>query len=176
MGNNANDKRTIVNETTVFDPTKGMDEEVFGFLKALLDVYNKGLFDPMINFVKADGRILLYLVNNGGICNPSKISDGLRLSRPNIAANLRNMEKEGYVTRETDKNNRRQVFVKITPAGIAKFEEETTLIVKSLALWLKILGKERSSKIIEIFRLTNDNADKLYVETENKKEKDAWEL
>lgn len=177
MEENTKSKESVVDASTVFDPMKDVDEDVFLFFKSLLEIYNKGLFDPMISFVKADGRILLFLINNGGICHPSKISEGLRLSRPNIAANLRNMEKEGFITRETDKNNRRQVFVKITPAGIARFEEETSLIVRMLSGWLKALGKDKSKTLLDILKITNQKADKLAVkEIGNKKDKDVWEL
>lgn len=153
------------------------DKQVFDFFKSLLSIYNKGLFNPLINFIKADGRLLLFLIEHGGCCHPSQISDGLHLSRPNIAANLRNLEKEGYITRETDKTNRRQVFVKITPAGMDRYLDETGKIVATLSAWLKALGPDGEEQLNKILEITDKLADSI-PHTDEKVEKieKIWDI
>lgn len=168
-------------DSPVLDPlANGDNKEIYELFKNLLGIYNSGAFDPLIDFVKSDGRILLYLMNCGGQCHPSDLSDGLNLSRPNVAANLRNMEKIGYITRETDKTNRRQVFVKITPAGIGCYNEQTTQIVQMVTLWLTMIGEEESKHLIEILNKTSSMAKVLEQmnKKNKKKEKDdnIWNL
>lgn len=168
-------------KSPILDPLEnGENKEIYELFKNLLDIYNSGAFDPLIDFVKSDGRILLYLMNCGGQCHPSDLSDGLNLSRPNVAANLRNMERIGYITRETDKSNRRQVFVKITPAGIQNYNDQTNAIVQMVTLWLSMIGEEESKHLITILEKTTAMS-KLFNEMKKdapKKEKDdnVWDL
>ncbi len=54
---------------------------------------------------------------------PSRIAELLFCDRPTATVIIRNMEKQGWVSREPDEQDRRQVRVVITGAGRAKLEE-----------------------------------------------------
>lgn len=172
-----NKKEKSIENSPALKRLDGVDKDIFAFFSYLLDIYNHGMFNSLINFIKSDGRILLLLVNSGGLCHPSDISSELNLSRPNVAANLRNMEKEGFITRETDKTNRRQVFVKITPAGLEKYKKETDAIVEVFTMWLKSLRPSEGMHLMSILKKTDEIA-KQYEppKVEEDKIEDIWKL
>ena len=87
------------------------------------------------------------------------------------------MEKEGLITRETDKTNRRQVFVKITPAGLEKYKKETDAIVEVFTMWLKSLGPSEAMNLMNILKMTDEIA-KQYEppKVEEDKIEDIWKL
>ena len=87
------------------------------------------------------------------------------------------MEKEGLITRETDKTNRRQVFVKITPAGLEKYKKETDAIVEVFTMWLKSLGPSEAMHLMSVLKMTDEIA-KQYEppKVEEDKIEDIWKL
>ena len=157
-----NKKEKSIENSPALKRLDGVDKDIFAFFSYLLDIYNHGMFNSLINFIKSDGRILLLLVNSGGLCHPS---------------DLRNMEKEGLITRETDKTNRRQVFVKITPAGLEKYRKETDAIVEVFTMWLKSLGPSEGMQLMNILKKTDEIA-KQYEppKVEEDKIEDIWKL
>ena len=52
--------------------------------------------------------------------HPSEIAEMLYCDRPTATVILRNMERQGWVTREPDPGNRKRSRIRITPAGRAK--------------------------------------------------------
>lgn len=159
-----------------FASLKGESGDIYEFFEVFLAVYNNGFFDSLIDFVKPEGRILLHLVDNGGMSHPSTIADALGLSRPNVAANLRNLEKEGFITRETDKANRRRVFVKVTPAGMDSYREQTSTIVKTISEWLKAIGPEEEAHLVKILKISKALSEKAKVPAEQKKVRNVWDI
>ena len=61
---------------------------------------------------------------------PSDIANMLFCDRPTTTVIVRNMEKQGWVNRQKDTQDRRQTRVEITDAGNAKLDE-----VKQSSLW-----------------------------------------
>lgn len=55
--------------------------------------------------------------------HPSEIADMLYCDRPTATVIIRNMVRQGWVTREPDPENRKKWRVRITPAGRAKHRE-----------------------------------------------------
>ncbi len=111
------------------------------FLTYLLYIYDSGALDPFIQYVGPGPRILLF-IHYRKRCHPSQISAGLRLSRPHVASSLKTLENEGFLTRETDPSNRRQVFVTLTPKGEEVYSHINDNMVQLFAKWFKILGPE----------------------------------
>lgn len=55
--------------------------------------------------------------------HPAEIAEMLYCDRPTATVILRNMERQGWVTREPDPGNRKRSRIRITPAGRAKHRE-----------------------------------------------------
>ncbi len=75
---------------------------------------------------------LLYVFNNNG-CNQEEISTVLNIDKGTTARALQKLEKEGYINKEIDKNDRRINHIIITKKG----SEIKNIIIKIL----KFLGK-----------------------------------
>ncbi len=75
---------------------------------------------------------LLYVFNNIG-CNQEEISTVLNIDKGTTARALQKLEKEGYINKEIDKNDRRINHIIITKKG----SEIKNIIIKIL----KFLGK-----------------------------------
>ncbi len=75
---------------------------------------------------------LLYVFNNNG-CNQEEISTVLNIDKGTTARALQKLEKEGYINKEVDKNDRRINHIIITKKG----SEIKDIIIKIL----KFLGK-----------------------------------
>lgn len=97
--------------------SKNVSKEYFErFVLALLAIYDRGGFAQFLRFAQSTGRILL-LIESHGKCHPSQIAKALGMSRPNVALSLKSLEAEGLIKRKVDENNRRQVFISLTPLG-----------------------------------------------------------
>ncbi len=55
--------------------------------------------------------------------HPSEIAEMLYCDRPTATVILRNMERQGWITREPDPGNRKRSRIRIAPAGRAKHQE-----------------------------------------------------
>ncbi len=122
------------------------------FLTYLLYIYDTGAVDPFIEFVESGPRMLLF-IHYRKQCHPSQISTALRLSRPHVASSLKELEEKGLIRRETDAQNRRQVFVTLTEAGEAAFKKSTDDMVALFIKWLTILGPE-ATHLLKVLELT----------------------
>ncbi|MDR0852897.1 MAG: MarR family transcriptional regulator [Clostridiales Family XIII bacterium] len=86
----------------------------------------------------------------------SGMQDFLFVSKPAISQMLGKLEKKGYVTRETDKENRRKVNVSLTKRGEAVLDtaqEEMNEMVNNL---ISSFGEDDT---LELIRLVNKLAD-----------------
>ncbi|KEJ00510.1 MarR family transcriptional regulator [Clostridium botulinum A2B7 92] len=77
---------------------------------------------------------LLYLYNNNG-CNQEEISTALNVDKGTTARALQKLEKEGYINKEIDKNDRRINHILVTEKG----SEIKHIIMKVLNSWGKML-------------------------------------
>ncbi|MGO5075731.1 MarR family winged helix-turn-helix transcriptional regulator [Clostridium sporogenes] len=84
---------------------------------------------------------LLYLSNNDG-CNQEKISSALNIDKGTTARALQKLEKEGYINKEIDKNDRRINHIIVTKKGF----EIKHIIIKILNSWDKILYSDFTEK------------------------------
>ncbi len=139
----------------------GLDEEMASKLKLLMDYIDKirenGAFDIFSELFQTDYRILSYLLKNP-VCHPSEIADALNLSRPNIAASLRTLEMKGWITREIDKDNRRQIFVSVTDEGLRVLKTSGQKLGYLFSSWFQILGEEEVEHLFRILDKSSDPA------------------
>jgi DNA-binding MarR family transcriptional regulator len=66
---------------------------------------------------------LLRRLARRGSMMPSEVADKLFCDRPTASVIIRNMERKGWIVKERDPKNARQVLISLSPAGRAKAEE-----------------------------------------------------
>ncbi|MDR0840274.1 MAG: winged helix DNA-binding protein [Christensenellaceae bacterium] len=94
--------------------------------------------------------VLRYLFRRGSDVAPGEISSTMDISSARIAAALNSMEQKGLVTREIDKNDRRKILVKLTPAGCALAQRHQRDVIENAATMLRLLGDEDAREYIRI--------------------------
>lgn len=96
--------------------SKEMTDSINKLMDYVVKIRSNGELDLFTQLFQTDFRILTYLVTHPG-AHPSIMADDLKVTRPNIAANLRLLESRKMVDRVVDPNNKRQVYVDITEVG-----------------------------------------------------------
>ena len=134
------------------DETKKKIDLLMHYVSVIRD---NGAFDVFSDLFQTDYRILNYLLTNP-VCHPSEIADALDLSRPNIAASLKTLEAKGWITREIDKDNRRQIFVTITDEGLNILKTSGQKLSYLFASWFRILGEEEVEHLFKILDISSD--------------------
>lgn len=125
--------------------------EYFGKIREI------GALDIFVQLFQNDFRILSYLETHRNI-HPSSIASDLRISRPNVAANLRILEAKRFIVRTIDSENRRQIFVDITPAGLRYLAIIKEQCARLFASWFEILGEEEVQHLFHILEKSSNPA------------------
>lgn len=138
------------------------NEELQKKVETLMKYLNKardlGELDLFLGLFQADYRIMQYLKKHEN-AHPSEIADALKESRPNIAANLRILEQKGYIQRDLDQDNRRQVYVNVTQEGLGFLHCCDMQMMYLFAGWFQILGEDETKHLFRILELsTNPSA------------------
>ncbi len=124
------------------------------FLKYLTKVRNNGALDIFTSLFQTDYRIMIYLYEHPN-AHPSLMADELRVTRPNIAANLRLLEQKRFITRDIDEANRRQVYVNLTDEGKSYLEKIDAQLHFLFGGWFTILGKEETMHLLKILEISS---------------------
>lgn len=107
------------------------------------------------------------------IIRPLAIKDGVtqldlvkitHLKPPTISTTLRNMEYDGFVTRETDKDDARAVRVFLTKSGKEKDKKMKASIVKGEKVCIDGLTEAETETFMAICDKLAENAKKLVLE------------
>ncbi len=96
------------------------------------------------------------------------LQDELRISRGAISQIASNLEKKGYLVRETDKNNRRKQIVTLTSEGREALQQAEAQFDEVLTAFLTRLGEHDSQEMVRLFNRFADIADEM-----NQKEIDS---
>ena len=88
-------------------------------------------------------------ISKSGDVKVSDIARYLELSAPAVSRTMKSLEEKEYIERQTDKQDRRNTFVKLTPKG----EEQQKAWMKSFeefseAIFAR-LGDDKSNKLLE---------------------------
>jgi DNA-binding MarR family transcriptional regulator len=83
------------------------------------------------------------------------MADELKVTRPNIAANLRLLEQKRFITRDVDEANRRQVYVNLTEDGKSYLEKIDAQLHFLFGGWFTILGKEETKHLLKILEISS---------------------
>lgn len=89
------------------------------------------------------------------------LQDELRISRGAISQIASNLEKKGYLVRETDKNNRRKQIVTLTSEGREAMRQSDAEFDKVLTAFLTQLGEHDAHEMVRLFNRFADIAEEM---------------
>ena len=125
-------------------------EDAKAFLAKLCSSMPRSCYSKLEMTQRGFGFILDYLEQAEGEVVAGDLARKLNVSAARIAALLKKMEKNGFITRHTSSKDARQIIIEITPAGIAfvdNMREQTLIKVESL---LNQVSKEDLETYIRI--------------------------
>lgn len=139
-----------------------MEKQIDQVLYYVNIIRNNGGLDIFSTLFQTEFRILMYLSNHED-AHPSIMASELHVTRPNIAANLRQLEAKKFIVRDLDFDNRRQVYVNITDEGriyLKNCDEQLKFLFMG---WFSILGEETTHllKILELSAQTGVITDEI---------------
>ncbi len=98
--------------------------------------------------------------------NLTQIREYLAISKAAVSQMLSSLEKRGYLTREIDQTNRRNLIVSLTPAGQAILREKDE---EADSRFEKIIAEMGEADTREFIRLIEKMNDALKASTENRR-------
>ncbi len=115
----------------------------------------------------ADYSLLRMMLNhypNGA--TPSEIAKHYKISLPSVSQKLKNLEDDGYISRDYDKKDKRVTIISLTKQGkeIAKAEYKKNLKMVNTALGN--IEKEEKNELISLLKKLNYELEK-YLENED---------
>ena len=95
-------------------------------------------------------QILFNLNQNGGQMSQKELEDKLNVAHPTVVGLVRRLEKNGYVTSVTDKNDKRKKII-VESAKARKFKDEKMAQIQHLheKMFSRLSEKEKE----ELFRM-----------------------
>jgi DNA-binding MarR family transcriptional regulator len=73
---------------------------------------------------------------------PAQIAEGVHLTRSAMTSNLDSLERKGYLTRATHKDDRRMVKVTLSKAGVDYCEKQLPVRYRDITKIMSVLSKE----------------------------------
>ncbi len=100
--------------------------------------------------VKGELFVLNYLLSRGDKTYPKDISKAMLVSTARIAVLLNAMEKKGFVTREADGDDNRQIIVRLTPKGYEEARNKREDIINAVIHMLEFLDPDEAAEYLRI--------------------------
>jgi DNA-binding MarR family transcriptional regulator len=107
--------------------------------------------------LRGEEFVLGYIAHNGGKALPGEIGSNMKVSTARVAAALNNLEKKGYITRQIDPGNRRQILVELTKEGRDLTEKHQENVLSYTMKMLELLGEDDAKEYVRIMRRLADN-------------------
>ena len=80
----------------------------------------------------------------------SELSGHLEVSKPAVSQMINTLEEKGFVERHTTKNDRRNVYVRLTAAGEESLDKALKEYLKSLHQAFEKMGKEDTETLLHL--------------------------
>jgi DNA-binding MarR family transcriptional regulator len=95
----------------------------------------------------------IYMNEEGKGCSlsASQLSRRQRISRPAVSQAVAVLEKKGFVRRETDKDDRRKVWIRLTDEGRKAVTEASARFARFIGEVTERLGEEDTRLLIRLF-------------------------
>ena len=108
--------------------------------------------------VQGELFVLNYLATHEMITHPKELSENMAVSSARIASLLNHMEEKNLISRCPDKNDSRQIIVKLTETGRSEIKKIREEVISHISAMLEKLGPEDASAFIRIARKIWANA------------------
>lgn len=134
-----------------------LDESLPGYvndsvaaLEMILTSDNFSVFERITRVSRGEVFVLKILLLRDGTSTPTEISEAMRSTKGRVSAILNSLEKKGFVGREIDRDNRRNIIVTLTDSGRDHVMEELGECYRIVAHVFEELGEEDSKKFVEL--------------------------
>lgn len=135
------------------DNKNNLSAKLFEQLKTL---YFSSDHFGLTEFFQGEMKVLSYIAVQGHELLPGQMSASLDMTGGRIAGILRSLEKKGYITRRTDKADRRRVLVSTTEQGSRYINTAAEKLEKRLDMLVDEMGSENTVRLIESLRIYSE--------------------
>lgn len=153
------ERRTIVKLPLDESLPKYVNDSV-ATLEKILTSDNFSVFERITRVSKGEIFVLKILLFNNGTSTPTEISEAMKSTKGRISAILNSLEKKGFIGREIDKDNRRNIIVTLSDSGRDYVMKELLECYRIVAHVFEELGEKDSKKFVElterVFHLMNE--------------------
>ena len=129
-------------------------------LEKILTSDNFSVFERITRVSRGEIFVLKILLFNNGTSTPTEISEAMKSTKGRISAILNSLEKKGFIGREIDKDNRRNIIVTLSDSGRDYVMKELRECYRIVAHVFEELGEKDSKKFVElterVFPLMNE--------------------
>lgn len=119
-------------------------------LERILTSDNFSVFERITRVSRGEIFVLKILLLRDGTSTPTEISEAMRSTKGRVSAILNSLEKKGFVGREIDRDNRRNIIVTLTDSGRDYVMKELRECYRIVAHVFEELGEEDSKKFVEL--------------------------
>ena len=81
--------------------------------------------------------------------NPSELSGHLAVARNTVSTLLAGLERQGYITRELDPEDKRRFVIRLTPAGRDAVEACSTPLFSLLQVLVSAISQEQRIMLVQ---------------------------
>ena len=138
----------------------GYVNDSIAILEKILTSDNFSVFERITRISRGEIFVLKILLFNNGTSTPTEISEAMKSTKGRISAILNSLEKKGFIGREIDKDNRRNIIVTLSDSGRDYVVKELRECYRIVAHIFEELGEEDSNKFVELiermFHLMNE--------------------
>lgn len=134
--------------------------ESIATLEKILTSDNFSVFERITRISRGEIFVLKILLFKDGTSTPTEISEAMKSTKGRISAILNSLEKKGFIGREIDKDNRRNIIVTLSDSGRDYVMKELLECYRIVAHVFEELGEKDSKKFVElterVFYLMNE--------------------
>ena len=138
----------------------GYVNDSIAILEKILTSDNFSVFERITRISRGEIFVLKILLFNNGTSTPTEISEAMKNTKGRISAILNSLEKKGFIGREIDKDNRRNIIVTLSDSGRDYVMKELLECYRIVAHVFEELGEKDSKKFVElterVFHLMNE--------------------
>ncbi|RBP99738.1 MarR family winged helix-turn-helix transcriptional regulator [Bifidobacterium xylocopae] len=127
----------------------GYADEAFEELSRLAVERRKVLPDQVDRSTRGEAGVLRSLEKFGDL-TPSQLARMARLSSGRVSSLLRSLEEKGFISRQADEHDRRNVHVSITPAGSAHNRKARKMMKEDVCWVFEQMGEEQTREFIRL--------------------------
>ncbi|WP_330848978.1 MarR family winged helix-turn-helix transcriptional regulator [Bifidobacterium aemilianum] len=107
------------------------------------------MLDHVSKASRGEHLAMAYL-SRAGVSNPSQLALALKASSGRVSAILSSLEKKGYITRDIDPEDRRNILVSLTESGRERAEKDMEVVSGSMRWVFAQMGRRRSHDFLDL--------------------------